>query len=163
MVIEVDTREKPRAIKSILETFDTAGVKHISTKLYVGDYRTLENPRLIIDRKQNIGELAQNATSGHDRFKRELMRLDDISGEMVVLVEQNRYKDVSGRIITVREIADLMGWKNPHGTVDGVTVFRVLSAWEYKHNVRFDFCGKSETGRRVLEILGNGEQWLDKT
>ena len=153
MIIEVDTREKPRAIGGILATFDKAGITHISTKLYVGDYRNIEKPTFLIDRKHNIAELASNATHGHDRFKRELLRLDGISGKMVVLVEQNRYKDVSGRIVTVREIADLMGWKNPHGTLNGLTVFRVLSAWEHKHNVRFEFCNRSETGNRIIELL----------
>lgn len=162
MIIEIDTREKPRAITSIIETFDREGVKHVSTKLYIGDYRSLDNPRFIIDRKQNIGELAQNATWGHDRFKRELLRLDDINGEMVVLVEQNRYKDVSGKLVTVRSIEDLMGWKNPHGTIDGVRVFQILHTWQYKHNVRFSFCGKSETGSIIIDLLKRGGADADR-
>ena len=157
MIIEIDTREKPRAIKSIVEEFDRREIRHISTKLYVGDYRSLENPLFIIDRKQSIGELAQNATRDHDRFKRELLRLDDIGGKMVVLVEQNRYKDVSGEWVTVKEIDDLMGWKNPHGVIDGIRVFRILHTWSYKHNVEFEFCRKHETGAKIIELLeGSG-------
>lgn len=153
MIIEVDTREKPKAIKGILAAFDASGVKHVSTKLYVGDYRELENPTRIIDRKHTISELAQNATSGHARFKRELDRLQYIGGEMVVLVEQNKYKDINGQWVTIHDIADLMFWKNPRGTVNGVTIYRVLSAWEHKYNIRFEFCARSATGRRIMEIL----------
>lgn len=154
MIIEVDTREKPKAIKKILKTFDDSGIKHISTKLYVGDYRDLEKPTRIIDRKHSISELAQNATTGHDRFKRELLRLDDIGGEMIVLVEQNRFKDVTGQVVHVREISDLLGWKNPYGSINGIRIFRVLSAWEHKHNVSFAFCNRSETGQKIIELLG---------
>lgn len=153
MIIEIDTREKPKAIKKILKTFDDKGIRHISTKLYVGDYRNIEKPTSIIDRKHSISELAQNATYGHDRFKRELIRLDDIGGEMTILVEQNKYKDVLGEWITVRTIDDLIGWKNPYGSVNGVRVYKVLAAWECKHNIRFEFCAKSDTGNRIIEIL----------
>lgn len=155
MIIEVDTREKQRTIRKILKTFDANGIKHISTKLYVGDYRNVEKPLLIIDRKHTIAELAQNATSGHDRFKRELVRLDDIGGKMIVLVEQNRFKDVTGQMVTVRDISDLICWKSSYGSIDGIRIFRVLSAWEHKHNVEFMFCSRSETGKKIIELLGD--------
>lgn len=159
MIVEIDTREKPQAIKGIIAEFDKQGIKHISTKLYVGDYRCIDNPLYIIDRKHNIAELASNATHGHDRFKRELLRLDGIGGKMVVLVEQNRFKDVSGEWVTVKDIVDLLGWKNPYGTIDGITVYKVLSAWEHKHNVEFKFCNRSQTGKRIIDLL-RGESWV---
>lgn len=52
--IQIDTREKQRAIRKIVKTFDDHGVKHFSSKLLVGDYMSLDNPRLIIDRKQSL-------------------------------------------------------------------------------------------------------------
>lgn len=56
MDIQIDSREKSRAIRKIIRTFDEQGVKHFSSKLLVGDYMSLDNPRLIIDRKRGIGE-----------------------------------------------------------------------------------------------------------
>lgn len=53
MDIQIDTREKQRAIRKILKTFDDNGVKHFSSKLLVGDYMSLDNPRLIIDRNRS--------------------------------------------------------------------------------------------------------------
>lgn len=38
MDIQIDTREKQRAIRKIIKTFDDNGVKHFSSKLLVGDY-----------------------------------------------------------------------------------------------------------------------------
>ena len=60
MDIQIDTREKQRAIRKIIKTFDDNDVKHFSSKLLVGDYMSLDNPRLIIDRKQNLQELCGN-------------------------------------------------------------------------------------------------------
>lgn len=74
MDIQIDTREKQRAIRKILKTFDDNGVKHFSSKLLVGDYMSLDNPRLIIDRKQNLQELCGNVCQQHERFKRELLK-----------------------------------------------------------------------------------------
>lgn len=51
MQIMIDTREKQHAIKRILSEFEKHGIQSISSKLYVGDYMSLDNPRLIIDRK----------------------------------------------------------------------------------------------------------------
>lgn len=54
MVIQIDSREKPRAIGKILDEFDRQGVRHFVSKLYVGDYQRLDNSLLVVDRKQNL-------------------------------------------------------------------------------------------------------------
>ena len=90
MDIQIDTREKQRAIRKIIKTFDENGVKHFSSKLLVGDYMSLDNPRLIIDRKQNLQELCGNVCQQHERFKKELIKAwigCEKSGRCVVLAE----------------------------------------------------------------------------
>jgi hypothetical protein len=82
MLIQVDSREKSRAIEKIICEFQRQDIKYFISKLYIGDYCNPENPLLLIDRKQNIAEIAQNAISGHARFKNELQRLDEVSGKM---------------------------------------------------------------------------------
>ena len=57
MIIQIDTREKQRAIKNIVNEFDANKIKHYSSKLYVGDYMNLDNPKIVIDRKQSLNEL----------------------------------------------------------------------------------------------------------
>ena len=74
MDIQIDSREKSRAITKIIKTFDENGVNHFSSKLLVGDYMNLDNPRLIIDRKQNLQELCGNVCQQHERFKKELVK-----------------------------------------------------------------------------------------
>ena len=148
----VDTREKPKAIQSILKTFDEAGITHESTKLLFGDYMDYNRPHLVIDRKQNIAELAKNCTVEAERFKRELERAQRANSRLVILVEQNRYKD-RDKWIHVETIDDLMLWSSPHTTIVGEKVYRVLRAWCSKYDIEVRFCDKRQTGRRILEIL----------
>lgn len=148
----VDSREKPKAIKSILKEFEREGVPYSVTKLFIGDYQDYGNPFLIIDRKQSIQELAANCTRDHDRFKRELERAKSVGARLVILVEQNRYKD-RDKWIHVESIEDIMLWTNPHTTIRGEKVFRVLRAWMSKYDIDVQFCDKRQTGRRILEII----------
>ena len=148
----VDSREKPKAIKSILKEFEREGVPYSVTKLFIGDYQDYGNPFLIIDRKQSIQELAANCTRDHDRFKRELERAKSVGARLVILVEQNRYKD-RDKWIHVETIEDIMLWTNPHTTIRGEKVFRVLRAWMSKYDIDVQFCDKRQTGRKILEII----------
>ena len=126
--------------------------------MYCGDYCLLENPLLSIDRKQNLSEIAGNATSGHGRMKRELERLDKMGGQMIFLIEQKSYTDPSGKKHQLNSLEDIMYWENPHGCVNGVQVYKVLDAWQYKYNISYRFCDKRSTGKVILEILNNGLQ-----
>lgn len=148
----VDSREKPKAIKTILKEFEREGVPYSVTKLFIGDYQDYGNPFLIIDRKQSIQELAANCTRDHDRFKRELERAKAVGARLVILVEQNRYKD-RDKWIHVETIEDLMLWSSPHTTIRGEKVYRVLRAWMAKYPIRVEFCDKRQTGARILEII----------
>lgn len=155
--LQVDTREKPKAIQSILRYMDQQGVEHISTKLLIGDYMDWNRPQICVDRKQNIAELAKNCTSDHERFRRELQRAQKANTTLVVLVEQNRYKD-RDQWIHVGSIEDLMLWSSPHTTITGEKVYRVLRSWMAKYPLRVEFCDKRETGRRIYEIIYGDEQ-----
>lgn len=148
MIIQIDTREKDRAIKKIIAEFDRQGIKYISSKMFVGDYCDLSNPLVIIDRKQNIAELAQNATSQHDRFKRELLRLDEIGGKMYILVEQDKIDGTK-----IQSLEDVMMWKPRFGKIIGLQIYRILSAWQHKHNIEYVFCSKANTGKEIIRLL----------
>lgn len=152
MIIQIDSREKPRAISKIIAEFDKQGIKHFISKMYVGDYCDHENPLIIIDRKQNIAEIAQNTTSGHSRFKRELQRLDDIGGKMYILIEQD---SIDGK--PIKGLEDLILWAPKFGEIMGDRVYRVLKTWQNKHNVEYVFCSKRNTGKEIIRLLGGGE------
>lgn len=65
---------------------------------------SLDNPRLIIDRKQNLQELCGNVCQQHERFKKELIRAIDAGIRLVILVEHGP---------DIQSLEDVWFWKNP--------------------------------------------------
>lgn len=155
----IDTREKPKAIETIIKQFKEAGIRYERTKLLFGDYMDWNRPHIVVDRKQSIQELAMNCTRDHDRFRAELERAKAAESELVILVEQNRYKDRE-RWIHVESIEDIMLWSSPHTTIRGEKVYRVLRAWMAKYPIRVVFCDKRSTGKKILEIIYKNEKTL---
>jgi ERCC4-type nuclease len=161
MVIQVDSREKAHAIQKILATFDDAGVKWFVSKLPVGDYMSLYNPRLVIDRKQNLNEICNNVVQDHKRFAAELVRAKEFGIHVIVLVEHGK---------NIRELNDVINWQNPRlkqspMAVSGERLFRILSTMQNNHDkydVEFRFCSKLETGKRIIEILSEGANNADQ-
>ena len=148
----IDSREKQKAIKNILKAFDSNGVEYETSKLLFGDYMDFSRPQIVVDRKQNIAELAKNCTTDHDRFVRELERAKKAGSRLVILVEQNRYKDRE-KWVRVETIEDLMLWSNPHTTIRGEKIFRILSSWIAKYPIEVRFCDKRNTGKEILKII----------
>lgn len=153
----IDTREKPKAIEPILEYFDKHGIDHVSTKLLFGDYADYNRPGLVVDRKRNIAELAKNCTTDHERFRRELERVKKAGAKLIILVEQNRYRD-RDKWIHVDGIEDLLLWSGAHTKVRGERVYRILSSWTFKYPLEVQFCDRRNTGKRIIEIIYEGDE-----
>jgi len=149
MVIQVDSREKDRAIKKILAEFDRHGITHPVSKLLVGDYMNYDNPRLVVDRKQNLSEVCSNVCQGHERFRRELMRARENEIRLVILVEH-------GKGICCPE--DVIWWNNPRGgkSMQGEVLYKIMKTQERKYGIRYLFCDKKQTGEKIIEILSGG-------
>ncbi len=154
--IIVDTREKPKAIKGILAYFEEHNVKYTKRKLDYGDYMLQDGPKVSIDRKQTIAELAKNCTVESERFRKEMDRAKEDGARLVILVEQNRYKD-RDKWIRVNSIEDLLLWSSPYTMIRGEKVYRVLNSWRKKWPLDVIFCDKRSTGRLIIEILYNGD------
>ena len=166
MDIQIDSREKARAIKKIVQTFEKEGVNYFSSKLLVGDYMNLDNPRVIIDRKQNLQELCGNVCQQHERFKRELVKAMQANIQLIILVEHGP---------DVKSIEDVYFWQNPRKhqvrwktvngkkvktvasakAVDGCQLYKSLCTIRDRYNVDFVFCTKEQTGSKIVEILSN--------
>ncbi len=155
----IDSREKPKAIERTLQYFRDHGIEYEVSKLLFGDYMDWNRPGLVIDRKQNIAELAKNCTVEHERFRREMERAKKAGATLVILVEQNRYKD-RDEWVEVNSIEDLLRWSSPHTMIRGEKVYRVLASWTAKFPIRVVFCDKRQTGRRIAEILYSGGNGL---
>lgn len=149
MTIFIDSREKARAIKKIVEYFDKSEIKHFSTKLFVGDYQNPENPLLVIDRKQNLLEVSNNVCQDHDRFIRELKRANEAGIRIIFLVEHG---------CGIKSLNDVQKWVNPrlkHSplAMSGERLHKILSTISARYGCDFLFCNKSETGKCIIELL----------
>lgn len=153
MQIQVDTREHAKEWERIKRQFDRLNVHYFRSKLYVGDYMSLDNPRLVIDRKKNLLELCNNVCQQHERFTAELVRARDAGIKLIVLCEH-------GKGITSLE--DIYFWENPRlqtspNATKGTTLFRMLNTISKKYDVRFEFCTPGQTGGKIIELLGDGD------
>lgn len=178
MVIQVDTREKQRAIKRILKTFDDFlenGIVYFTSALPFADYANYHNRKVIIDRKQNLCELAGNLCSeDHKRFSKELLEAKKYGSHVVILIEDNN----------VNSIEEVKKWSSPHTKVKGETLYKAMKTMEskiltekiinkdgkeeeipvldengntiLKYDVEFRFCKKCETGEQIIKILMEG-------
>jgi ERCC4-type nuclease len=99
-----DSREHKKEIARIQKQFDRLGVRYFISKLYVGDYMSLDNPRLVIDRKKDLLELCGNVTQQHERFRDELIRAKEHGIKIVVLCEHGE---------DIQELTDVLFWTNP--------------------------------------------------
>lgn len=156
MTIQVDSREKRHIIQRILDGFDRRGVQHYVSKLYKGDYMNLDNPRLVVDRKQNLAEVAYNFTDARkttkgygSRFEQEMADAKAMGIKIVFLVEHG------GQI---RSIDDVAKWENPRlqespMAMSGERIYRKMLAFQNYYGVEWQFCDKRQTADKIIEIL----------
>lgn len=151
ITIQCDTREHRSEWERISSQFDSLGVKYFRSKLYVGDYQSLDNPRLVVDRKKDLQEIAGNVCQQHERFRAELVRAQEAGIQIVILCEHGG---------SIKSLEDVYFWENPRrrespGAISGHRLFKILNTMKDKYGVRFEFCDKRSTGRRIVEILND--------
>ena len=154
MTIQIDTREHKWELARIQRQLSALGCKTIVSKLYVGDYQSLDNPRLVIDRKKDLQELCGNVTQHHERFQRELIKAQEAGIRLIILVEHGN---------DIQSLEDVYFWDNPRlsespKATTGKGLYRSLCTIRNRYNVRFEFCTKHDTGRRIMELLTNGKE-----
>ena len=149
MTIQIDSREHKWALARIQRQLTALGCKTIVSKLYVGDYQSLDNPRLVIDRKKDLQEICGNVTQQHERFQRELLRAQEAEIQLIILIEHGD---------DIQSLEDVYFWDNPRlskspKATTGKSLYRSLCTIRDRYNVRFEFCTKRETGQKIMELL----------
>ena len=149
MVICVDTRDKPRAIIKILAEFDRQEVRYVRVGMTFADYFNPLCPMVVIDRKRNLLEVAQNVIQGRKRLVREIERCNRAGCHLIFLVEHGN---------SVKTLEDVIRWKNPRLresplAVSGDRLFRVMKAMEEYYGIEWQFCNKQSTGRKIIQLL----------
>lgn len=154
MVIQIDTREHKFELARVQRQIEKQGASTFVKKLDVGDYMNVEVPDLSIDRKKNLQELCSNVCQQHERFRRELVRANKMGIQLIILVEHGG--DISC-------LEDVYFWDNPRlkkspKATKGDSLYRSLITIRDRYGVRFEFCDKRHTGRKIVELLSNGEK-----
>ena len=165
MIVE-DTRQQAGKHDRIGKWMEAHGVDFAprASALPFGDYMR-EGSNISIDTKKDVQEVAANIGRDHARFVRECERARTEGYKLVILVEEHpEYNDRD----------KLNGWTSyvcrrcrrcrPHQPgkcvryrtkpMNGPTVAKILTKLEQDHGVRFEFCAKRDTARRICEILG---------
>lgn len=161
MVILEDTRQQSRKHDLKHQWFEENGIKIERCRLFVGDYTLPSNQHICIDTKQNLIEICSNVTQDHERFRNEILRANEAGIKLVFLIEHGE---------GIECLEDVLFWKNPRrikrrkvcgvwrtietNATTGRTLYNILSTIKSKYGVEFLFCDKSETGKRIVEILG---------
>lgn len=145
-MIIIDTREKK--CDHIKTWFDKHGVEYVLQKLDVGDYQIEGNPKVSVDRKQNLSELSKNLMNkkDHSRFWKEVRRAKEQETRLFVLIEHG------GKI---KSIEDVSQWSDKYSGVSGRSLMNEIYRVHIAYGVEFLFCDKRSTARRILEILEN--------
>lgn len=144
-MIIVDSREKKNS--HILKYFITHDIDYIIKKMDVADYQIQGKDNLVIDRKQNLDELARNLTnrSDHARFWKEVRRAKEKNIKMIILCEHG------GQIKDIKSVAN---WHSKYSPISGKHLMEEIYRVHIAYGVDFLFCDKRTTGRRIIELLG---------
>lgn len=147
MTIQIDTREKARAIQLIKAEFQKQNIDTVTSKLWVGDYARIDNMTTVIDRKQNLLELASNVIE--KRFHEEIQRAHEHGVKIIFLVEHGR---------DIKDLIDVLFWENPRikespKCISGEHLFKAMTTMSERYGVEWQFCQKKDTGKRIIEIL----------
>jgi hypothetical protein len=157
-----DTREQKGKHKNIEKYMSENNIEIFRDKLFCGDYSLPIDRKVCIDIKQDVVEIAGNLCSNqHARFRDECIRAMKTGTQLYVLIEEN---ECNGFEITCPE--DLVHWESPkfkYGQrkgqpltfVKGSVLAKTMRSMETKYGVTFLFCNKEESGKIILQLLGD--------
>ena len=105
--------------------------------------------KLSIDTKKNLEEVIGNICSRqHKRFKGEMLKA---AGRLIILIEEAE----------IHCLEDVYFWENPRlkknpKATKGTSLYKSLCTIRDEYNVEILFCSRSETGKKIIEILEKG-------
>lgn len=149
-VILSDTRQKAGKHQKKEAAFKSMGVEVFRSKLAFGDYCL--PPSIAVDTKAGIQEIAANLCGSRDETKRVTaeMKLARACGStLIFLIEVGKYRQPSDLI---GERFVLMSGK----VISGEQLYRAMETVSARYGCRFVFCPPAEAGRKVIELLKDG-------
>lgn len=154
MIIQVDTREQ--ANTHIIKEFEKQGIDYFDEVLDFGDYFNGDTG-ITIERKKNLTEFANNCGKGHQRFKRELERLNANGGKMYILIEEDTTFEAMKSWINPKGKTKYRKLKNgtikPIKAMSGEQMYKICCEWKKEYPIEFVFVDKKESANKIIELL----------
>lgn len=149
MTIICDSREKKN--QHILKFFEENGINYKIQKMNVADYQIEGDNGIVIDRKQNLEEVATNLMNRNDksRFWREVRRANKDGMKMIVLCEHSR---------NIKSIQDVISWHSKFSPVSGRSLMNEIYRVHISYGIEFIFCDKRNTGRMIVNLLSESRK-----
>ena len=151
MIIEADTRQQKDG--HILKYLNENEIKYIRNKLYAGDYKILDDSRIIIDTKKDLLEMCMNLcrTTEHERIKREIMRGREIGCERFIFLICDE------KITSVDEVENWVVPQRKNGRyltkVQPKVLKKIMKTMIERYGCEFIFTKKENMGKMVVELL----------
>lgn len=155
MIIIEDTRQQAGKHDLKHGFFGQNGVRIVRSKLPFGDYCL--PPRIAIDTKQNISEIAGNicgTTKEHVRFREECKLAKECGCKLIILIENEE---------GIRRIEDLPFWENPRAAYSstactGERLAKTMLTMSERYGVQFIFCDPANSAKKIMELLNGDER-----
>lgn len=144
--VQIDSRERENS--EVIEYFDFIGQPYFVSKVYAGDYINFNHPKVAIDLKKDLCEVAGNLGKDHARFLREVLRVKkEMKCDLVVLIRE-----------PLQSLEQVKEWSNPRSQVKGETLYKIMRTMTERYGVLWRFCTRDGAGAKILSIL----EWYDK-
>ena len=148
MIILEDSRQKPEKNVHIRQQLEGLGYRVERTKLWIGDYTFPTNQSVCVDTKKDMHEVENNLIHDHERFKAECVRAKDAGVKLVILIQDQKLKQVS----------DVFGWFNLRSkwskkAASGKQLAKMMYTMNQRYGVEWEFTTKDNVGKRIVELL----------
>lgn len=164
-MIWCDTRQQKGKHRHVDGWFEARGVPFEYRKLDFGDYARADGAsNVAVDTKKDVAEVAGNVGRDHARFARECDRAREAGWRLVVLVEEHpEYNDRAALSTWVSGACRRCRRCDPRSDacrryrfkpMQGGPLAKIVAGLERNHGVRFEFCSRRDTARRICELLG---------
>ena len=168
MTIIEDVGQKQGQHENIKTYCEAHGIIQRRQKLNTGDY--ILAPKITVDTKQGMGEVYSNIVGKeHERFRNECIRAQEDGTTLVILIENDdgmrclddvewwdnprvhEYYEKYAFALSARKAGKNI--KIPAPPVNNKRLIKMMMTMTERYGVLWMFCDRSETGKKVVEIL----------
>ena len=145
IIIQCDSREQKN--QEVIDYFNRSGQRYFVSKVAGGDYINFKNPKVAIDLKASLLEVASNLTKEHERFKREMFLVQkEMQCDFVVLIRE-----------PLQSLEDVKTWNSDRTKLKGEHLYKIMKTMQDRYGILWRFCTREGAGKKIIDII----EWYD--